>query len=500
VVCVVAVGSRLAPGLFGSDPVAVALRFDRLSRPFGYWNSVGAWGAMSIALGLTWSAHDPVRVRRAAAAVLVVIAATATYLSYSRAAVGGAGLALLVSLLVSRNRIALVLHALVTAAAATAVILVIRGAPAIAHATGTAGSGRVWLALLGTSVVAAATVTATRAARVDRARLPPRIVHPVVIAALALALAAGGVFGPHAANRLWRSFKHTAVPAQNQTNPTARLTSLSGTRYPLWKEALEVFSAHPFRGTGAGTTQFWWNERATDDEYVHDAHNIWLQNLAELGLPGGVLIAGVVLAALGLMLAARRRARRRGSAGAAAALLAVLPVYLLHASVDWMWQSMAVTVLALVAAGVAAGRLEHGRARRAWPLRVGFSVLAAGAAILQLPGLVSTRDVRASQAAERAQQPGRALALASAAVAAEPWSASAFEQRGLVLEADGRYTAAAADLRRAIQHEPQNYAHWVILARIQAEQGQLAVAQQTLARAHQLRPRALVFRITLSPQ
>ena len=60
VVCVVAVGSRLAPSIFGHDEIDSLLHIDRLSRPFGYWNAVGAWGAMCSALGLAWSAHDRV--------------------------------------------------------------------------------------------------------------------------------------------------------------------------------------------------------------------------------------------------------------------------------------------------------------------------------------------------------------------------------------------------------------------------------------------------------
>ncbi len=46
-----AVGTRLAPSVFGVDHVDQALHSDRLSYPFGYWNAVAAWGAMCIALG-----------------------------------------------------------------------------------------------------------------------------------------------------------------------------------------------------------------------------------------------------------------------------------------------------------------------------------------------------------------------------------------------------------------------------------------------------------------
>ncbi len=79
------------------------------------------------------------------------------------------------------------------------------------------------------------------------------------------------------------------------------------------------------------------------------------------------------------------------------------------------------------------------------------------------------------------------------AVSAEPWSASAYEQRGLVLEAAGDYGRAAQDLRRAVSREPTNFVHWVVLARIETEQGRLAAAVRDYQQAQRLRPRAAVF-------
>ena len=115
-VCVVAVGSRLAPSVFGVDHVDHALHIDRLSRPFGYWNAVGAWGAMCTAIGLAWSAHDPSRFRRAVALSLVPVAALTTYLTYSRAGAGGTALAVLAVLVLSRNRVTVLVHAAIAAA------------------------------------------------------------------------------------------------------------------------------------------------------------------------------------------------------------------------------------------------------------------------------------------------------------------------------------------------------------------------------------------------
>ena len=188
-------------------------------------------------------------------------------------------------------------------------------------------------------------------------------------------------------------------------DPTARLTSLSGTRYAVWKSALKAFAAHPAGGTGAGTFEFWWDQHATNDEFLRDAHSIWLENMAELGVPGLVLIIGVMAAALAVALAVRRRTPSGVAGGAAAAFAAAFVVYLLHATVDWMWESTAVTVLAFAGVAVIGARISSARPRLRLPARATLAVAAAIAAILQLPGLLSTAEIRRSQAAERAGNP-----------------------------------------------------------------------------------------------
>jgi hypothetical protein len=158
-----------------------------------------------------------------------------------------------------------------------------------------------------------------------------------------------------------------------------------------------------------------------------------------------------------------------------------------------MWESTAVTVLAL--AGVAAVTVRMGRLpiRLRWSVRTALVVLAMIGAAVQIPGLLSTIDIRRSQAAERAGRGAVALAYANDAVAAEPWAASAYEQRGLVLESGGRLADAARDLHRAVDHERTNYAPWLLLARIETERGLLGPAARDIAEANRLRPLAGVF-------
>lgn len=491
VVCVIALGSHLAPSVFPADLVDSRFHIDRLSYPFGYWNAVAAWGAMAATVGLAWSTHDDRLWRRALALGFVPCAGLVTYLTYSRAGVAGTAAGLIVVLVLSRNRLTAVAHAVVAGAGTALAILAARGEPAIAHASGSRGgatvAGSVALAGIGCGLAA----ILTGLLHVDRLRVTRRVFRPLAFIGVVALMAAAGALGPRLVRHGWHSFTHTAIT--NGNDPTARLLSLSGSRYPLWKSTLNAFETHPLDGTGAGTFEFWWDRHATNGEFVRDAHNLWLQNLAELGLPGALLMVAVAVAALAVAGSARWRARRDLSAGVSTAFAAAFVVFLVHSSVDWMWQSTAVAVLALAGVAVVGARGAPRRWRVRWRPRVlaVFFALVAGA--VQLPGLISTTEVRNSQAAERAGHPAAALAWADDAITAEPWSASALEQRGLVLEAATRYAPAARDLRRAIAHEPTNYAHYLILARIEAEQGQLAPAVQDLRRARTLRPRARVF-------
>ncbi|MHB8656594.1 MAG: O-antigen ligase family protein [Solirubrobacteraceae bacterium] len=490
-VCVIAVASRLQPALFGHDPVITSLHINRLSYPFGYWNAVGAWAAMSVCIGLAWSVHQRDRVQRALALALVPTAASTAYLTYSRAAAAGLALGVVLVLATSRNRISAALHAGLAAFGSAIAILAIRSAPAIADATGTHGAAGVAAALIFAAAVCGVGATATAMLHTDRWSVPRRIGRPVGIAAALAALVAVGAVGPVLVKRGWHSFSHPVLVTS--ADPAARLTNLSSTRYYVWKAAIHAFDAKPATGTGAGTFGFWWNRHATTYEYLHDTHNIWLQNMAELGAPGLLLIVAVALALLGTGTAVHRRARRRASAGVGVAFLAATVVFLLQASVDWMWESTAVTVLALAGVAAAAGRLNQGRFALSWPGRLVLVVVAVIAGAVQIPGLLSTAELRRSQAAERQGHGALALSWANAAVSAEPWSASAYEQRGLVMEAGGRLETAAADLSRAISHERTNFTHWLILARIQTERGLLAEAVRDYRQAHRLRPDASVF-------
>ena len=107
-----AVASRLAPDAFPANDVKRVFDIQRLNYPFHYWNAVGAWSAMSIAMALAWSAHAKLLATRVLFAAALPICGLAVYLTYSRAGVVGSVAAVLVVVALSHNRWVAAAHGL----------------------------------------------------------------------------------------------------------------------------------------------------------------------------------------------------------------------------------------------------------------------------------------------------------------------------------------------------------------------------------------------------
>ena len=152
----------------------------------------------------------------------------------------------------SRNRWTALIHAVIAAAGSAAVIETIHAQPQIARGTGTAGAVTVLLvAARGGACSAPLTAIGTRVLRVRSLAAAPARSRWAWRASVAVAVIAGAaIAGPHLVSKAWNEFRHPQVV--QSANPAARLTSLSGYRYQLWKVALDAFDRHPLRGTGAG--------------------------------------------------------------------------------------------------------------------------------------------------------------------------------------------------------------------------------------------------------
>jgi len=108
--------------------------------------------------------------------------------------------------------------------------------------------------------------------------------------------------------------------------------SRGGERPWYWHVAWAEVADAPLVGKGAGTFELAWLERQPIPASVHDAHSLYLELLAELGIVG--------LALLGLALAPPLLAGFRGGSAAAAGGYVA---FLAHAGLDWDWEFPAVT-------------------------------------------------------------------------------------------------------------------------------------------------------------
>jgi hypothetical protein len=507
-VSALAVASRLFPGPFPRDLAISGLGAHRLNYPFNYWNALGVWGAMAIAMGAAWSAHARSLAVRMLSLAAVPVAGVAVYLAYSRTSTVATALGALMVLALSRNRWVVAVHALVAGDGTAAAILVVRGAPKLAQGTGTAGAGRVLAVLLGACAICAVVAACTCLLHGDeRWRLARRPAQAALTGLLIAIVALGVTVGPTLGRKAWNQFRQTPnYTTAKRRDPAARLTTLKGARHNLWASSLAEFKAHP-AGTGAGTFQFWWERDARGAEVVRDAHSLYLESLAELGWPGLVLVLAFLSSALWLAFRARARLRDPADLGAAAALISAFIAFLLAAGVDWIWESTAVTALALAAIVTVAvpytnaddergvGGASGARGGRLLPrlARPGVVAVALLACLIQLPGLVSVSQVRRSQKAVRAGDLNRALRHVNDAIDAEPWAAIPYEQRALVEELAGRLQAASVDARRAVTREPTSWRHELLLARIEAELGRTGPALRAYARARRLHPLAALF-------
>jgi tetratricopeptide (TPR) repeat protein len=227
---------------------------------------------------------------------------------------------------------------------------------------------------------------------------------------------------------------------------------------------------------------------------VRDTHSLYIDALGGTGFPGFGLTV-VLLAGLGYLgLRARSRLDDPAAIGASAALIAAFAVYLWHAGVDWMWQMPAVSLLALAAIAIAgAAASQPIRARVPIGVRIGVVAAAVVFAATQLPGLVSTSRVRKSQTDLRHGDVDGAIAAANDAIDSQPWASAPYVQRGLISEFTGRFADARVDLQRAVAREPTNWKPRLLLARVEAEQGDAAAALATFRAAKALRPTSIFF-------
>ena len=438
---------------------------------------------LAVGLGATASS----RAARAIAGALPVVLVPTLYFTFGRAAWLALAVGLAAALVLPSRRRPALTSAILLAAPWTlfAVILAARS-PALT----TAGAPTQQVAEQGHRLALALAPLAVGAglATFMQGRLEAmlgglarlRIRRSVAVGALVIPLAAGVVAGGGPArllDRVERSFSTPPAPLERELDQ--RLFSFYGQgRAAVWRVAWDAASSHPIVGIGAGSFEQRWLANRPTAQGFRDAHNRYLETLAELGVIGLALL----VVAFGAPALAGVRAGEQSLVPAATGALAV---YLVHTASDWDWEMPAVTVAAL-ACGVA----TLGLARPERALQLGLATRAAGvatAAVLAgfaVVGVVKNGAVGASIAALRAGDYAAAEREAATATRWAPWSSEARRWMGEAQLARGDLRGARYSFTAALSREPRNWALWYGLAL--ASDGR--ARQRALARAAALNP------------
>ena len=392
--------------------------YARLQEPYGYWNAIGLTAAMG-AIGCLW-----LGARRAGHALLTALAYPAMglmivtlMLAYSR----GALAALVVGVVAWMCIVPLRLRG--------ARVLIVGGvgaAPVIGwdfsrHALSSEGislamrttAGHQLGALIGAMLLVLTLVGIAIGFFGDR-RAPSagaRRAAGITLAALLALVLLVGAGGLAASKRgLTGTISHDLSSLANPNAPVpantpGRLTAVGSVRARYWKEALEVFKAHPALGAGAagyGTARLRYRTQNLD---VRQAHGYIPQTLADLGIVGmaitlALLIAWMVAAGRSTHPFNRRWRARRSPPSVAwrdepvaytperigmLAMLCIVIVFGVHSFADWTWYVPGDAFVALLCAGWLVGR---------GPLPAGKLGVPAGslAAVLPLDALAPDRS------------------------------------------------------------------------------------------------------------
>lgn len=520
-ITVVAVLSRLHPQAF---PTVRYFHFlgpasaRKLGYPLNYWNGLAALVAIGVPLLLAVAVDARTVTGRAVAAATLPVCALCLYLTVSRGGVLELAFALAVFLIAVPRRLEVTATLFISAAGAAILVWAASRRAAVTAGLPTPTEMHQGTQVLVLVVIVCAGVAFLQVAialatgQLDR----PALLSPgrrataqrglaLVAVAVAIALAAGA---PSRIAHAWHDFRQPTgvVTPGNTSSVFSRLSTANGnSRYQFWQAALHANETNPWVGIGPGTFRFWWAQHPTAPDFVLNAHSLYFETLAETGIVGLALLAGLLL--WFVVIAVRRLLRAPPDQRLwLAAALGGLSAFLAAAAVEWVWQLAAIAASALIlGAAIVAGGEESpaggtlpnvagSTAGRLAP-RAALAVLAIaglGAVLLPMAGAVAVANSRAAAAR------GDLTAAYQDSVVAErlqPYAETPRLQEALVLEAAGELEPAAAAAHAATDRGRTDSGAWITLARIDARRGDTRAALAELRQARLLDPHSTLLRL-----
>ena len=236
-----------------------------------------------------------------------------------------------------------------------------------------------------------------------------------------------------------------------------------GDRPKYWHAAWLDLTQHALLGSGAGSFEVAWLRYRTISGSVRDAHNLYLETLAELGPLGLLLLVIALTVPLWTIPKARGIAPTASICGAYVAFLA-------HAAIDWDWEMPVVTITALLCAGALLNTERPiGEYRPSRGMRfalIAAVAVSAGFVALTTVALVGSLSLHAAVKHLQSHSWVKADRAAREAAQWQPWSAEPYDILGQAQLARGQRHAAAQSFRHALRLDDRSWATWYQLGRI----------------------------------
>ncbi|MEX2613595.1 MAG: O-antigen ligase family protein [Gaiellaceae bacterium] len=460
----------------------------RLAEPIGYWNSLGLLAAMGLLVSLGLVAHGKRMLHVLAGGIALPILAPTLYFTFSRGAWAALAVGVAAMVAIDGRRMRLVWSALVVVPASVASVAVASRQDALttegARLADAVAQGHrlavvvVTLALVSGALALGASWISSRV-RVGRWALrgfDAGLVASALAGIVAALVVAGG---PSQALTELRERFDAPVAAQG-ANLNDRLFTVSGNgRAESIRVAWDAARDRPVLGHGAGSYEYLWYEQRLDQSVIRDAHSLYAEMLAELGIVGLALLCLALLAPLGAAVRARHSRFVPAATGAYGAWIA-------HSAMDWHWEVVGVSLTALLAGGVALLASERGRP---WPLpdAARWPLLAAtiGLTGFALISVVGNQALFAGREALARRDWGAAAEHARRAESLLIWSFEPQVVLGDAAARSGDRPAALDAYRNAAAADGRNWAVWLRLAQVARGQERRAAYE----RVHELNPR-----------
>jgi hypothetical protein len=501
--------SRFEPSFVGNQNLGTFLpsAAGRLSYPIGYWNGLAAAMAAGVLLLVWLGGHARAAWLRAVSVAAIPLPILVIYFASSRGGVvaGVAGLAVLLGVGPARAR--MLAGALMGGVGGVLLAsLASRKHELVDALTNSvaASQGDQMLAITIAVVVAVGLLRLLTDDWLEDMEVPPGITRWVAIGTV-IAVAVGILAANPAAR--WREFKQVGALDVQTTYNAAHLSSGRGSgRYQFWSAALDAWKGDPIDGIGAAGYEAYWDQHGTLVMPVRNAHSLFFETMAELGIVG-------LLAVLAFLAFAAVSGIRRGPTGSPGAVLgatlALFAAGVVSAAIDWTWELPACFGLVVLAAGLLTGpalqpepafgaelhAVNGWRARGVAPrprFGLGVATLLVGWAAIWAGGLLFLTEIRLGDSRQEASDGNLEAAAddARSAIKIEPWAAAPRLQLALVEELAGNLRAANREISQAIDRAPDNWQLWFVRTRLDVKSGKIEGARSALERARELNPRA----------